>query len=196
MALQWVMLGIAAAAEAVLLLLLTLPVPPPARRAAVPLAARALQPLLAIVPFAAFQLLGARLTTLLAPAPLPAAPSSLHHGPAAACSLAPSPLLPACAEVYLSYDRHLVCKDDVCSPFDRERFERKRFKAQRNALVALSALFFYWLLYRVCVIYAHLQRLEEKVVLARSMAATQGAMQAQAVPAPVTPPEREKSKEI
>eukprot|EP00850_Spirogloea_muscicola_P000522 SM000002S05602 [mRNA] locus=s2:1127807:1128811:- [translate_table: standard] len=156
MALQWVMLGMAAAAEAVLLLLLTLPVPPPARRAAVPLAARALQPLLAIVPFAAFQLL----------------------------------------EVYLSYDRHLVCKDDVCSPFDRERFERKKFKAQRNALVALSALFFYWLLYRVCVIYAHLQRLEEKVVLARSMAATQGAMPAPAVPAPVTPPEREKSKEI
>lgn len=58
MALQWMILGFLAAVEAVLVLLVTLPVPKPLRAQVLKLIKPVLQPGLAVVPFALFQLLG------------------------------------------------------------------------------------------------------------------------------------------
>ncbi|VFQ99280.1 unnamed protein product [Cuscuta campestris] len=57
MALQWVILTYIVAAEAAVAILLTLPSPKPLRSRIVSLISQTLQPLLFIVPFAAFQLL-------------------------------------------------------------------------------------------------------------------------------------------
>lgn len=57
MALQWMILGFLAAVEAVLVLLVTLPVPKPLRAQVLKLIKPVLQPGLAVVPFALFQLL-------------------------------------------------------------------------------------------------------------------------------------------
>ncbi|CAH9061065.1 unnamed protein product [Cuscuta epithymum] len=57
MALQWVILAYIVAAEAAVAIVLTLPSPKPLRSRIVSLVSLTLQPLLFIVPFAAFQLL-------------------------------------------------------------------------------------------------------------------------------------------
>jgi hypothetical protein len=58
MALQWVMLGVVAGAEALILLLLSAPLPRDVSKQALEFVKRILQPGLAVVPFALFQLLG------------------------------------------------------------------------------------------------------------------------------------------
>ncbi|OAE19439.1 hypothetical protein AXG93_1040s1030 [Marchantia polymorpha subsp. ruderalis] len=57
MALEWMVMGSAAAIEAVFLLLLTLPLPNSLARNVVKLMKAALRPLMAVIPFALFQLL-------------------------------------------------------------------------------------------------------------------------------------------
>ncbi|KAL3701830.1 hypothetical protein R1sor_019852 [Riccia sorocarpa] len=57
MALEWMVMGAAAGVEAVLLLLLTLPLPKPLAKNIVKLMKAALRPLMAVLPFALFQLL-------------------------------------------------------------------------------------------------------------------------------------------
>lgn len=58
MALQWFLLGVVAAVEAAVLLLLSSPLPRGALKQVVEFVKRILQPGLAVVPFALFQLLG------------------------------------------------------------------------------------------------------------------------------------------
>jgi hypothetical protein len=67
MALQWMLLGVVAGAEAVILLLLTAPLPRPLGRQVVEFVRNILQPGFAIIPFAAFQLLGQFPTSLFNP---------------------------------------------------------------------------------------------------------------------------------
>ncbi|KAG6554520.1 hypothetical protein Mapa_003899 [Marchantia paleacea] len=57
MALEWMVMGSAAAIEAAFLLLLTLPLPKPLARNVVKLMKAVLRPLMAVIPFALFQLL-------------------------------------------------------------------------------------------------------------------------------------------
>lgn len=58
MALQWFLLGVVAAVEAVVLLLLSAPMPHEVSKQVLAFVRRILQPGLAVVPFALFQLLG------------------------------------------------------------------------------------------------------------------------------------------
>jgi hypothetical protein len=67
MALQWMLLGVVVGAEVVILLLLTAPLPRPLAQKVVDFVRKILQPGLAIVPFATFQLLGQFPTTSFNP---------------------------------------------------------------------------------------------------------------------------------
>jgi len=67
MALQWMLLGVVVVAEVVILLLLTAPLPRPLAQKVVDFVRKILQPGLAIVPFAIFQLLGQFPTTSFNP---------------------------------------------------------------------------------------------------------------------------------
>jgi hypothetical protein len=67
MALQWMLLGVVVGAEVVILLLLTAPLPRPLAQKVVDFVRKILQPGLAIVPFAIFQLLGQFPTTSFNP---------------------------------------------------------------------------------------------------------------------------------
>lgn len=60
MALQWMILACVVAAEAAVAVMLTLPAPRAVRKQIVGLTSMLLQPFAGILPFAAFQLLGAR----------------------------------------------------------------------------------------------------------------------------------------
>lgn len=62
MALQWVLMGSVAILEAVILVFLSLPLPQALRKRTVWVVENSLQPMLAVVPFAIFQLTGKYLT--------------------------------------------------------------------------------------------------------------------------------------
>ncbi|KAG0561613.1 hypothetical protein M758_9G063200 [Ceratodon purpureus] len=127
MALQWVLLGAVAATEALILLLLSAPLPREVSKQVLEFVKRVLQPGLAVVPFALFQLL----------------------------------------EVYWKYEHRINCAKDDCSPFERDRFQRSLFKSHRNALLAVSAAFFYWLLFRIAKMQQDLLQAENRVRLAK-----------------------------
>lgn len=123
MALQWYLLGVVAAVEAAVLLLLTAPLPRGLSKQVLEFVKRILQPGLAVVPFALFQLL----------------------------------------EVYWKYENRINCSKQECSPFERDRFTRSLYKSHRNALLALSAALFYWLLFRIAKMQQDVLQAEERV---------------------------------
>ncbi|XP_073392635.1 uncharacterized protein [Physcomitrium patens] len=127
MALQWYLLGAIAVVEAAVLLLLSAPLPPRLSKQVLEFVKRILQPGLAVVPFALFQLL----------------------------------------EVYWKYENRINCSKQECSPFERDRFQRTLFKSHRNALLAISAAFFYWLLFRIAKMQQDLLQAENRVKLAK-----------------------------
>jgi hypothetical protein len=127
MALQWYLLGVVAAVEAAVLLLLSAPLPQGLAKQVLEFVKRSLQPGLAVVPFAVFQLL----------------------------------------EVYWKYEHRINCGKTECSPFDRDRFQRSLFKSQRNALLGFSAVFLYWLLFRIAKMQQDLLQAENRVKMAK-----------------------------
>ncbi|CAM6086109.1 unnamed protein product [Calypogeia fissa] len=120
MALEWMVLGAVVAVEAVLLLIVTSPLPTSLVKTVVNLYRQILQPMLAVIPFALFQLL----------------------------------------DVYWKYEHRISCTHEHCTTTERDRFEKSMFKSQRNGLLALAALFLYWMLYRYVYYINELQRLE------------------------------------
>jgi len=123
MALQWFLLGAVAGVEAAILLLLSAPLPRGVANQILDIVKKILQPGLAVIPFALFQLM----------------------------------------EVYWKYEHRINCAKEVCSPLERDRFQRSVFKSQRNALLAIAAAFLYWLLFRTAKMQQDLIQAEERV---------------------------------
>ncbi|GKB85978.1 Erwinia induced protein 2 [Tanacetum coccineum] len=110
MALEWVVLGYAAAAEAVMVLLLTIPGLGPLRKGLVSVIRNLLKPFLSIVPFCMFLFL----------------------------------------DIYWKYETRPNCATkEGCTPTEHLRHQKSIMKSQRNMLLIVSALVFYWLLYSV-----------------------------------------------
>jgi hypothetical protein len=112
MALQWMILACVVAAEAVVAALLTLPAPRALRNQIVGLVSLLLQPIATVIPFAAFQLLGAC-----------GAPLGVHEPSAGLMSdsFAPSGVG---ADIYWKKEHRLMCTSEVCTADERIRFEK------------------------------------------------------------------------
>ncbi|KVI06278.1 uncharacterized protein LOC112528752 [Cynara cardunculus var. scolymus] len=123
MALEWVVLGYAAAAEAVMVLLLTVPGLGPLRKGLVAVIRNLLKPFLSIVPFCLFLFM----------------------------------------DIYWKYENRPSCASDSCTPTEHLRHQKSIMKSQRNMLLIVSALVFYWLLYSVTHLVVKIDQLNSRV---------------------------------
>ncbi|KAI3451296.1 hypothetical protein Pfo_007961 [Paulownia fortunei] len=123
MALEWVVLGYAAAAEAIMLLLLTVPGLDPLRNGLISATSSLLKPLLSVVPFCLFLIM----------------------------------------DIYWKYETRPSCDSELCSPSEYLRHQKSIMKSQRNALLIVSALIFYWLLYSVTGLVVKIDQLNKRI---------------------------------
>ncbi|XP_071696194.1 uncharacterized protein [Rutidosis leptorrhynchoides] len=124
MALEWVVLGYAAAAEAVMVLLLTIPGLGPLRKGLVAVIRNLLKPFLSIVPFCLFLFM----------------------------------------DIYWKYETRPSCdSSESCTPTEHLRHQKSIMKSQRNMLLIVSALVFYWLLYSVTHLVVKIDQLNNRV---------------------------------
>ncbi|XP_076929595.1 uncharacterized protein LOC143594076 [Bidens hawaiensis] len=124
MALQWVVLGYAAAAEAVMVLLLTVPGLGALRKSLAAVIRNILKPFLSIVPLCLFLSL----------------------------------------DIYWKYENRPTCNSvDACTPTERMRHQKSMMRSQRNMLLIVAALVFYWLLYSVTHMVVKIDQLNSRV---------------------------------
>ncbi|KAK9052205.1 hypothetical protein SSX86_028833 [Deinandra increscens subsp. villosa] len=124
MALEWVVLGYAAAAEAVMVLLLTIPGLGPLRKGLVAVIRNLLKPFLSIVPFCLFLFM----------------------------------------DIYWKYETRPTCdSSDSCTPTEHLRHQKSVMKSQRNMLLIVTALVFYWLLFSVTQLVVKIDQLNGRV---------------------------------
>ena len=123
MALEWVVLGYAAAAEAVMVLLLTVPGLGPLRKGLVAVIRKLLKPFLSIVPFCLFLFM----------------------------------------DIYWKYEHRPNCEAESCTPTEHLRHQKSIMKSQRNMLLIVSALVFYWLLFSVTHLVVKIDQLNSRV---------------------------------
>ncbi|KAL8196426.1 hypothetical protein R6Q57_024721 [Mikania cordata] len=124
MALEWVVLGYAAAAEAVMVLLLTIPGLGPLRKGLVAVIRNLLKPFLSIVPFCLFLFM----------------------------------------DIYWKYENRPTCDSpDSCTPTEHLRHQKSIMKSQRNMLLIVTALVFYWLLYSVTHLVVKIDQLNNRI---------------------------------
>ncbi|KAL8267573.1 hypothetical protein R6Q59_004917 [Mikania micrantha] len=124
MALEWVVLGYAAAAEAVMVLLLTIPGLGPLRKGLVAVIRNLLKPFLSIVPFCLFLFM----------------------------------------DIYWKYENRPTCDSpDSCTPTEHLRHQKSIMKSQRNMLLIVTALVFYWLLYSVTHLVVKIDQLNSRI---------------------------------
>ncbi|CAK9172258.1 unnamed protein product [Ilex paraguariensis] len=124
MALEWVVLGYAAAAEAIMVLLLTLPGIDGLRRGLISITRNLLKPFLAVVPFCLFLLM----------------------------------------DIYWKYETRPSCESPgSCTPTEQLRHQKSIMKSQRNALLIVAALMFYWLLYSVTLLVLKAEQLNQRI---------------------------------
>ncbi|KAM0058684.1 putative B-cell receptor-associated protein [Helianthus debilis subsp. tardiflorus] len=124
MALEWVVLGYAAAAEAIMVLLLTIPGLGPLRKGLVAVIRNLLKPFLSIVPFCLFLFL----------------------------------------DIYWKYETRPTCDTaESCTPTEHLRHQKSIMKSQRNMLLIVTALVFYWLLFSVTQLVVKIDQLNSRV---------------------------------
>ncbi|KAF5778641.1 putative B-cell receptor-associated protein [Helianthus annuus] len=124
MALEWVVLGYAAAAEAVMVLLLTIPGLGPLRKGLVAVIRNLLKPFLSIVPFCLFLFM----------------------------------------DIYWKYETRPTCDTaESCTPTEHLRHQKSIMKSQRNMLLIVTALVFYWLLFSVTQLVVKIDQLNSRV---------------------------------
>ena len=61
-------------------------------------------------------------------------------------------------DIYWKYEVRLVC-----SPEEHLRHQKSLMKSKRNALLIVTSLFLYWLLYRVTIMLLQLQQIDERL---------------------------------
>ncbi|KAL8227575.1 hypothetical protein R6Q57_015159 [Mikania cordata] len=67
-------------------------------------------------------------------------------------------------DIYWKYENRLDCEStDSCSPNDHLRQQKSIMKSQRNMLLIISAVVFYWLLYSVTRMIITIEQLNAKI---------------------------------
>nr|ABK21211.1 unknown [Picea sitchensis]ABK24315.1 unknown [Picea sitchensis] len=66
-------------------------------------------------------------------------------------------------DIYWKNEHRLMCTSDACTSVERDRYERSIYKAQRNAVLSVSACLLYWIIFRICKYYNEIQNLEEQI---------------------------------
>lgn len=68
-------------------------------------------------------------------------------------------------DVYWKMEHKLSCGDNgqFCTQADRDRSAKSAIKNQRNLLLAVAALFLYWMLYRFVTLHATILRMESEI---------------------------------
>ncbi|GLJ14204.1 hypothetical protein SUGI_0227960 [Cryptomeria japonica] len=66
-------------------------------------------------------------------------------------------------DIYWKNEHRLVCTSHECTVEEMNRYERSIYKAQRNAILSVIACFLYWILYRVCIYYNEIRKLEDEI---------------------------------
>lgn len=66
-------------------------------------------------------------------------------------------------DVYWKNEHRLMCTSEACTSVERDRYERSIYKAQRNAVLSVSACLLYWIIFRICKYYNEIQNLEEQI---------------------------------
>jgi len=66
-------------------------------------------------------------------------------------------------DIYWKNEHRMMCTSEVCTSVERDRFERSIYKAQRNAVLSVSACLLYWIIFRICKYYNEMQNLEEQI---------------------------------
>ncbi|KAD4983122.1 hypothetical protein R6Q59_002781 [Mikania micrantha] len=67
-------------------------------------------------------------------------------------------------DIYWKYENRLDCEStDSCTPNDHLRQQKSIMKSQRNMLLIISAVVFYWLLYSVTRMIITIEQLNAKI---------------------------------
>lgn len=66
-------------------------------------------------------------------------------------------------DIYWKNEHRLMCTYEACTSVERDRYERSIYKAQRNAVLSVSACLLYWIIFRVCKFSNEIQNLEEQL---------------------------------
>ncbi|KAJ1686836.1 hypothetical protein LUZ63_018226 [Rhynchospora breviuscula] len=64
-------------------------------------------------------------------------------------------------DLYWKHEHRLMCTSEICTSEERTRFEKSLFKAQRNAILCVSACLLYWCISRICKYHKVIKELEE-----------------------------------
>ncbi|XP_072990482.1 uncharacterized protein [Typha latifolia] len=64
-------------------------------------------------------------------------------------------------DLYWKNEHRLECSSDICTAEERTRYEKAIFKAQRNAILCVSACLLYWCVYRISKYQREIKELEE-----------------------------------
>jgi len=66
-------------------------------------------------------------------------------------------------EIYWKYEHLPECKGSTCNVAEQDRHSKSVFKSQRNGILVLGALLFYWVLYRVTAMLVSLERISNQL---------------------------------
>ncbi|XP_076943908.1 uncharacterized protein LOC143614317 [Bidens hawaiensis] len=67
-------------------------------------------------------------------------------------------------DIYWKYENQPTCNSvDACSPTERLRHQKSTMRSQRNMLLIVTALVFYWLLYSVTHMVVKIDQLNSRV---------------------------------
>lgn len=76
-------------------------------------------------------------------------------------------IIPLCLfllmDIYWKYETRTSCNDDSCTPSELLRHQNSILKSQRNALLIVSALVFYWILYNVLNLVVRIEKLNQRI---------------------------------
>ncbi|KAF3332413.1 B-cell receptor-associated protein 31-like [Carex littledalei] len=64
-------------------------------------------------------------------------------------------------DLYWKNEHRLSCSSEMCTSEERNRYEKSIFKAQRNAVLCVSACLLYWCIFRICKFHKVIKGLEE-----------------------------------
>ncbi|XVF50403.1 hypothetical protein PTKIN_Ptkin04bG0097300 [Pterospermum kingtungense] len=64
-------------------------------------------------------------------------------------------------DIYWKNEHRMMCTSEICTAAERDRFEKSFFKAQRNAILCVTACLLYWCIHRICKYHKEIQSLEE-----------------------------------
>ncbi|KAJ7558894.1 hypothetical protein O6H91_04G060900 [Diphasiastrum complanatum] len=66
-------------------------------------------------------------------------------------------------DIYWKYENVTKCTSDICTAYEKNHYEKFRYKAQRNTVLGLGACLLYWLLYSLTQFHYELKQLEDRL---------------------------------